>query len=53
MDTIAGHLYDFPKYYDLAFGSDWKAEYRFLRECCEANLDHAGLDVEPARENST
>jgi SAM-dependent methyltransferase len=33
MDTIAGHLYDFPKYYDLIFGSDWKAEYRFLHAC--------------------
>jgi SAM-dependent methyltransferase len=30
MDTIAGHLYDFPKYYDLIFGSDWQAEYKFL-----------------------
>jgi SAM-dependent methyltransferase len=35
MDTIAGHLYDFPKYYDLIFGSDWKAEYKFLRACFE------------------
>uniref|UniRef100_A0A7C2P660 Class I SAM-dependent methyltransferase n=1 Tax=Schlesneria paludicola TaxID=360056 RepID=A0A7C2P660_9PLAN len=33
MDTIAGHLYDFPKYYDLVFGSDWKAEYKFLQDC--------------------
>uniref|UniRef100_A0A7C2PAG6 Class I SAM-dependent methyltransferase n=1 Tax=Schlesneria paludicola TaxID=360056 RepID=A0A7C2PAG6_9PLAN len=30
METIAGHLYDFPKYYDLIFGSDWKAEYKLL-----------------------
>ena len=30
METIQGHLYDFPKYYDLIFGSDWKAEYDFL-----------------------
>lgn len=30
METISGHLYDFPKYYDLIFGSDWKAEYDFL-----------------------
>lgn len=33
METIAGHLYDFPKYYDLVFGADWAAEFRFLREC--------------------
>lgn len=30
METIDGHLYDYPKYYDLIFGSDWKAEYKFL-----------------------
>ena len=26
-------FYDFPKYYDLVFGSDWKAEYDFLLGC--------------------
>jgi SAM-dependent methyltransferase len=25
-------IYDFPKYYELAFGSDWSSEVRFLRE---------------------
>lgn len=35
METIAGHLYDFPTYYDLIFGSDWKAEYKFLLACFE------------------
>ena len=33
METITGNLYDFPKYYDLVFGSDWKAERDFLLEC--------------------
>lgn len=33
MDELSGHLYDFPKYYDLVFGSDWKAEFAFLQEC--------------------
>lgn len=33
MDTVSGNLYDFPKYYDLIFGSDWKAEYDFLAAC--------------------
>ena len=33
METIAGHLYDFPKYYDLIFGSDWAAEIKFLKAC--------------------
>jgi len=31
--TIAAHLYDFPKYYDLVYGSDWKAEFDFMRAC--------------------
>jgi SAM-dependent methyltransferases len=25
------NLYDYPRYYDLVFGSDWKAEFDFLR----------------------
>lgn len=32
-EVITGDLYDFPQYYDLLFGSDWKAEYRFLEHC--------------------
>ncbi len=35
METINAHLYDYPKYYDLLFGSDWKAEFDFLRACFE------------------
>jgi hypothetical protein len=31
METISGHLYDYPKYYDLIFGSDWAAEFKFLK----------------------
>jgi SAM-dependent methyltransferase len=31
--VIRGDLYDFPKYYDLLFGSDWKAEFEFLQAC--------------------
>jgi len=33
MDEQPGHLYDFPKYYDIVFGSDWKEEFRFLQAC--------------------
>lgn len=33
METVQGHLYDYPKYYDLVFGSDWKAEFDFLKDC--------------------
>ncbi len=32
-ETIPGSLYDYPKYYDLVFGSDWKAEFDFLLGC--------------------
>lgn len=31
IETIPGNLYDHPKYYELVFGSDWRAEYDFLR----------------------
>lgn len=34
-ETVQGNLYDFPKYYDVIFGSDWKAEYDFLLACFE------------------
>ncbi len=33
LDTIEGNLYDYPRYYDLVFGSDWKAEFDFLQAC--------------------
>jgi len=33
IDTIEANLYDYPKYYDLLFGSDWKAEFDFLGQC--------------------
>ncbi len=32
-EIIHGSIYDYPKYYDLLFGSDWKAEYEFLQAC--------------------
>lgn len=33
METLQANIYDYPKYYDLLFGSDWKAEYDFLLGC--------------------
>lgn len=49
METIQSNLYDHPRYYDLVFGSDWKAEYDFLLECFEAHVDGAVERVfEPA-----
>jgi len=39
METIQGHLYDYPKYYDLIFGSDWKAEFDFLEGVFEKHTE--------------
>ena len=38
MKTIEGDVYAFPKYYDLVFGSDWKAEFDFLEDCFESHV---------------
>jgi SAM-dependent methyltransferase len=35
MEVIRGNLYDYPKYYDVLFNADCKAEYDFLRGCFE------------------
>lgn len=35
LPTTQASLYDFPKYYDLVYGSDWKAEFDFLLACFE------------------
>lgn len=32
MKTLKQSLYDFPRYYDLVYGSYWQAEYQFLRQ---------------------
>jgi SAM-dependent methyltransferase len=32
-DIHRANIYDYPKYYDLIFGSDWKAEFDFLSAC--------------------
>jgi SAM-dependent methyltransferase len=37
METITASFYDFPKYYDLVYGSDWKAECDFLQACFKKN----------------
>jgi len=49
LETIRGNLYDFPKYYDLVYGSDWKAEFDFLEDCFEKHADLKVRNVyEPA-----
>jgi len=48
-EIIQGHLYDFPRYYDLVFGSDWKAEFDFLQACFEKHSERPIRSVfEPA-----
>ena len=33
MEEIRGSVYDYPKYYDVLFASDWRAEHVFLSAC--------------------
>jgi SAM-dependent methyltransferase len=39
LTTIHANLYDYPKYYDLVYGSDWKAEVDFLGACFARHAD--------------
>ncbi len=48
-DTIQASIYDFPQYYELLFGSDWRAEFHFLRACFEKHATRKIRSVfEPA-----
>ncbi|PHR95175.1 MAG: methyltransferase type 11 [Blastopirellula sp.] len=40
--TIAGNLYDYPSYYDVIFGADWRREIELLKFCFE---QHTELEV--------
>jgi SAM-dependent methyltransferase len=42
MQTIRGNVYDHPKYYDVLFGADWRAEYNFMLACFQK---HARCEV--------
>ncbi len=33
MEVLRADIYDYPRYYDLVYGSDWHAEFRFLLGC--------------------
>jgi len=49
MEVICGNVYDYPKYYDLLFGSDWKAEFGFLEACFQKHARRpVGRLFEPA-----
>lgn len=41
-EQVEASIYDYPKYYDLLFGSDVAAEFRFLKACF---AKHAGREV--------
>ncbi len=42
LPRIAGDIYDYPAYYDLVYGSDWRAEFCFLLNCFQK---HAGRKI--------
>ena len=49
MQVVDGDIYDYPRYYDLVYGSDWKAEFDFLEDCFERHVEHVVESVfEPA-----
>ncbi len=33
LETVEGSIYDWPKYYEFVYGSDWQAECDFLQDC--------------------
>lgn len=37
--AVEASIYDFPVYYDLIFGSDWVAEFRFLEDVFAKHVD--------------
>ena len=43
MESSRGNIYDYPKYYDLVYGSDWRAEFDFL---CGSFTQYAGRKVD-------
>jgi len=49
MDVLHDDLYNYPAYYDLIFGAEWKEEFRFLQGCFERHA-HGSLKriFEPA-----
>ena len=42
MEILRANVYDYPRYYDLVYGSDWKSEYDFLLGCFQR---YARIDV--------
>jgi SAM-dependent methyltransferase len=38
MKILQADIYDYPRYYDLVYGSDWHAEFKFLVACFERHV---------------
>jgi SAM-dependent methyltransferase len=48
-EKLEGSFYDYPKYYDLLFGTEWKPEFDFLTDCFEKYFNRPiGRLFEPA-----
>lgn len=49
-EVVVDSLYNYPKYYELVFGSDWQAEFRFMLDCFDKHADRRKLSraFEPA-----
>ncbi|MEQ1827022.1 MAG: class I SAM-dependent methyltransferase [Pirellula sp.] len=39
MEVVIDNIYDYPIYYDLIFGSDWAAEFKFLEAVFKKHVD--------------
>lgn len=39
MELVCDNIYDYPVYYDLIFGSDWAAEFKFLEAVFKKHVD--------------
>jgi SAM-dependent methyltransferase len=39
MESVSDNIYDYPVYYDLVFGSDWAAEFKFLEAAFQKHVD--------------
>ena len=49
IETVAGSIYDYPVYYDVIFGADWKKETEFLEAAFKKHAQRSVKSVfEPA-----
>ncbi len=48
MEIVSANVYDYPRYYDLVYGSDWKSEFDFLQGAFERYTRRVRKVFEPA-----